>query len=109
MPLGNTLERGAFGIAGRAEFLAGGGDQLFAGPGRGPVLTDPPLAARGLGGAHVPGAGKSPPPVPRAGPGGVRVQWRTVERWGRGRTPYGRGGDERGPLGALGGLLNSED
>ena len=43
------------------------------------------------------------------GPGRVLVQSMTLEKLRRELTPSRTGGDERGPLGALGGLLSSED
>jgi len=43
------------------------------------------------------------------GPGKVLVQSMTLEKLRRQMAPLSTGGDERGPLGALGGLLRSED
>ncbi|MGH9659549.1 MAG: TIGR00266 family protein, partial [Bryobacteraceae bacterium] len=43
------------------------------------------------------------------GPGRVIVQSMTLEKLRRELTPTRTGGDERGPLGALGGIFNSED
>ncbi len=43
------------------------------------------------------------------GPGRVLVQSMTLEKLRRELTPSRSGGDERGPLGALGGILSSED
>jgi len=43
------------------------------------------------------------------GPGKVLVQSMTLEKLRRQMTPIAAGGDERSPLGALGGLLSSED
>jgi uncharacterized protein (TIGR00266 family) len=43
------------------------------------------------------------------GPGKVIVQSMTLQKMRRELAPMQTGGDERGPLGALGGLLNSDD
>ncbi len=43
------------------------------------------------------------------GPGRVIVQSMTLEKMRRELMPTRTGGDERGPLGALGGILSSED
>jgi uncharacterized protein (TIGR00266 family) len=43
------------------------------------------------------------------GPGRVIVQSMTLEKLRRELTPTSSGGDERGPLGALGGIFSSED
>ncbi|MBK5295454.1 MAG: TIGR00266 family protein [Acidobacteriia bacterium] len=43
------------------------------------------------------------------GPGKVLIQSMTLEKLRREMAPYRSGGDERSPLGALGGILGSED